>query len=159
MRTKTITGFRGFGALLCSNKPDACPNLTTTLEAREVWMNGFGSQETIAERKREQEALIQELVREASTEIARVRASTHALASLDMSEWERTQRSAHNIAARACALNLGVLASCSRELERFAGAVLTASKPAQPSALQSAAIAIEAVDLELSVLSKSERLV
>ena len=122
-------------------------------------MNDFGSQDKVAERKREQEALIQELVRQASTEIARIRARTHALASLDMSEWERTQRSAHNIAARAHALNLGVLASCSRELERFAGAVLTGSLPDQPSALQSAAIAIEAVDLELSVLSKSDRIV
>ena len=121
-------------------------------------MKDSGSQDKIAERVRELEILIEELVREASTEIARMRASTRVLESLDLTEWVRTQRSAHNISARAHALNLGVLASCSRELERFAGAVVTGSEPDRATALQSAAIAIEAVDLELSVLSKIERL-
>ena len=106
---------------------------------------------------RERETLIKELVREASAEMRRIRASTRALESLDMAEWARTQRTAHNIAARAQALNLGVLASCSRELERFAGTVVTGAEPDQATALRNAAIATEAVDHELSVLSKSER--
>jgi hypothetical protein len=121
-------------------------------------MKDFGPQDPGAERTRENLVLIQELVREAGIEMARVRASTAALEGLDRNEWERTQRLAHNIAARAQALDLGVLANCARELERFAGTIVAGEPKDQSVALQGAAIAIETIDLELSVLSKSERL-
>jgi hypothetical protein len=78
-----------------------------------------------------------------------------ALKALDTNEWGRTQRTAHNIAARAHALDQGVLASCARELERFAGAIVAGNLAEQTAALQGAEIAIEIIDLELGVLSRS----
>jgi hypothetical protein len=119
-------------------------------------MKDFGPQDQFAERTSERLALVQELVRETAVEMARIRESTAALNAQDTSDWERTQRLAHNIAARALALDLGVLASCVRELERFAGAIVTGDFTGKTVALQGAAIAIETIDLELSVLSKGE---
>jgi hypothetical protein len=89
-------------------------------------------------------------------DIARIRASTAALEAMDTNEWERTRRLAHNLAARAQALDLGVLASCARELERFGDAIVSGDREDQSGALQGAAIAIETIDLELGVLSRSD---
>lgn len=121
-------------------------------------MKDFGPHDPFAERTRDRLVLVLELVREAGVEMARIRASTAALEALDRNEWERTQRLAHNIAARAQALDLGVLASCARELQRFAGTLVTGDPNGQTVALQGAAIAIEAIDLELNVLAKNGRL-
>src|SRR5687768_11986743 len=119
-------------------------------------MKDFGPQDQFAERTSERLALVQELVQETAVEIARIRERTAALKAQDTSDWERTHRLAQSIAARALALDLGVLAGCARELERFAGAVVTGDSKDQTVALQGAAIAIETIDLELSVLSKGE---
>jgi hypothetical protein len=121
-------------------------------------MKDLGPQDSIAGRTHDREVSVQELVRETGIEMARLRASTEALEQLDRNEWERTQRLAHNIAARAQGLNLAVLASCARELERFAGAIVTGDPKGQAAALQGAAIATEAIDLELRVLAQSEGL-
>ncbi len=119
-------------------------------------MKEIGPQDKIAERTRDRLVLVQELVREAGAELTRIRQSTAALEAQDTIVWERTQRWAHNIAARAQALNLGVLASCARELERFSGAIVVGGPTGKAVTLQSAAIAIEAIDLELRALAKSE---
>jgi HPt (histidine-containing phosphotransfer) domain-containing protein len=121
-------------------------------------MKHLGPQDPLAEEKRDCLVLVQELVQEASVEMSRVRASTAALEALERNDWERIQRLAHNIAARSQALDLGVLASCAQELERFAGAIVNGDPKGQAVALQNAAIAMETVDLELSVLSNTERL-
>jgi hypothetical protein len=120
-------------------------------------MQDFGPQDNFDEQTRVRRALVAELIRDASAEMARMRESTAALEAQDSNEWERARRSAHNIAARAQALDLGILASCARELERFAGLVIAGGLQRQPAALQNAAIAIETIDLELAVLSKSDR--
>ena len=117
-------------------------------------MKDFGLQERFAERTGERVVLVQELIREAGIEIAQIRASAGALKALDRNEWERTEKLAHSIAIRAQALDLGVLATCARELERFAGAIVTGDPTGHTVALQAAAIAIETIDLELSALSK-----
>jgi hypothetical protein len=121
-------------------------------------MKEIGPQDKIAERTRDRLVLVQELVRDAGAELTRIRQSTAALEAQDTIVWERTQRWAHNIAARAQALNLGVLASCARELERFSGAIVVGGPKGKAVTLQSAAIAIEAIDLELRALAKSETL-
>jgi hypothetical protein len=121
-------------------------------------MNDFGPQDQVAKRTAERRALVQELVRETAVEVARMRERSVALEAPDPNEWERIRRTAHNIAARAQALDLGVLARCARELERFAGALVTGDRDGQTLALQGAAIAIETIDLELGVLSKGESL-
>ncbi len=121
-------------------------------------MKEIGPQDKVAERTRDRLVLVQELVREAGAELTRIRQSTAALEAQDTIAWERTQRWAHNIAARAQALNLGVLASCARELERFSGAMVAGGPQGKAVTLQSAAIAIEATDLELRALSKTETL-
>jgi HPt (histidine-containing phosphotransfer) domain-containing protein len=121
-------------------------------------MKDLEPQDPFAERIRKRLDLVQELVRETGVEMARLRASTAALEAMDKNEWERAQRLAHNIAARAQALDLGVLARCARELERFAGAIVAREPGGQTLALQGAAIAIETIDLELGVLSKAEKL-
>jgi len=121
-------------------------------------MKDFGPQDPFAERNRDRLVLVRELVREAAVEMARIRTGTPPLETLDRHGWEHSRRLAHNIAARAQALDLGVLAACARELERFAGGVALADSKDQAVALQGAAIAIETIDLEVSVLSKSERL-
>jgi hypothetical protein len=118
-------------------------------------MKDLRLQGPVAERNRDRLALIQELVREAAAEMALARSNSATSEAPDRNEWERTQRLAQNIAARAQALDLGVLASCARELERFAGAVAAGGPAGHIGALQGAAIAIETIDLELSVLSKS----
>jgi hypothetical protein len=117
-------------------------------------MNDFGPQDQFAERTPEHLALVQELVREVGVAIARVRESTAALRARDGNEWERTHQLAQAITARAQALNLGVLAGCARELERFAGAIASGDPGGHALAMQGAAIAVETIDLELSALSK-----
>jgi hypothetical protein len=118
-------------------------------------MKDFGPQDKFAERTRERQVLVQQLIREAGVKISQIRASTAAL-KMDGNEWERTEKLAHSIAARAHALDLAVLASCAWELERFAGAIAHGDPKGHTVALQGAAIAIETIDLELSVLSKRE---
>jgi HPt (histidine-containing phosphotransfer) domain-containing protein len=120
-------------------------------------MKDSGPQDQFAERNRDRLVQVQELVREVGVETARIRERTAVLEALDTDEWQRAQRWAHNIAARAQALNLGVLASCAWELERFAGDIVVGDPEGQTTALRNAAIAIETIDLELSVLSKGER--
>lgn len=120
-------------------------------------MKDFGSQDQSTERTRERLVLIRELVREVSMEIARIRASTAAWEAVNPGEWHRTERAAHNIAARAQALELAVLSSCARELERFAGAIASQDLRDPEAALQGACIALETIDLELASLSRTER--
>jgi HPt (histidine-containing phosphotransfer) domain-containing protein len=112
----------------------------------------------LTERTRDRLVPVQALVRDVGVEIARIRESTAVLAAPDTEEWGRIQRLAHSIAGRAQALNLGVLAGCARELERFAAAITAGNAKDRAGALQGAAIAIETIDLELSALSNTERL-
>jgi hypothetical protein len=121
-------------------------------------MKDFGPQDPFTEQRRQRRVLVQELVREAGVEMVRIRASTAAPEAMDKNEWDRARRLAHSIAIRARALDLAVLARCAGELERFAGAVVSGEPQGHAVALQGAAIAIETIDLELSVLSKGEGL-
>jgi hypothetical protein len=116
-------------------------------------MKDFGSHDQFAP-----QSLVQEFIRETGVEMARLRAITAALKSLDIGEWQRTRQLAHDIAARAQALDLVVLATCARELDRLAGAIVTGDPEGQAAALPNAAIAIETIDLELGILSKGEQL-
>jgi hypothetical protein len=120
-------------------------------------MKEFESHDRSTEGTRERRVQIKELVQEVAVEMSRLRASLSTSEVLDTADWERAQRFAHNLAVRAQTLKLGVLASCARELERFAGAIASSDLPAQ-SAAQGAAIAIDTIDLELGALSTSEGL-
>ena len=61
-------------------------------------------------RLRERDRLILELIEEASREIGRMRDADRRLETLDAASWQTTQHLAHNLAARASALDLPVLA-------------------------------------------------
>src|SRR5690349_11518715 len=103
-------------------------------------MKEFGTHDQFAERNLEQLVLVKELIQDAGVEMVRARALTAGSEALDISEWRRAQRLAHGLAGRAQALNLGVLARCLQELERFAGFVVSSDPQDQLAALQGAAI-------------------
>ena len=108
--------------------------------------------ETARERQRNQ--LIRELLEEARRDVARMQAVSSTLGGSDSISWRRIQNVAHNLGARAAALDLGVLQMCAQELEQFATAMLEGTSDGKNQALEAAMVAIETISLELEALQR-----
>ena len=100
----------------------------------------------------ERDRLILELIDEASREVRWMRDADCHLEAFDSASWKTTQHLAHNLAARANALNLAVLARGAQELEQFASKVLGNSRADRPSDVYAAQVAIELIEIELDTL-------
>lgn len=98
--------------------------------------------------------LVLDFVSEVREQLEGIHKNTLELEAFEAAAWERTLTVAHNIGARAQALRLGVLASCAREFENFAGLMLTGDVQSRRSAFQSAMVALETISLEIQSLSK-----
>ena len=103
----------------------------------------------------ERNALVMEFLTEVSTDLERLRAASLAPDALDSAAWRRLQTTAHNIAARAAALKLGVMQQCARELEQFSAEVIRPTDCDRSESVQGAMIALEILTLELQALKKS----
>jgi hypothetical protein len=77
------------------------------------------------------------------------------LEALDPISWDRMHNIAHNIGARANALNLGVMQSCTRELEQFAASVTRGPADERSNNVERAMVAIETLELELAELRRN----
>jgi hypothetical protein len=125
-------------------------------------MNEFRPPQAVQARLHDQ--LVLELVREVRLQLELMRAAAAALEAQDVAAWRGTNTAAHNIAARADALRLGVLRSCARELERFSAAILDGkaldgksldgAAGADAGLVQRAMVAIETLELELQALGE-----
>ena len=115
-------------------------------------MNDIGSREISAAGI--QDRLVREFVAEAREELDRMKADKPGLEALRAEVWRRTWNSAHNIAARAGALRLGVLQRCALELEHFSSAFLEGNTAEQIANLEMAMIAIATIELELALLQQ-----
>lgn len=98
--------------------------------------------------------LLDEFLSDATLDVDSMRTSLAALEAGDGATWTRVQTLAHNLGARAHALNLRVLIACSRELElltedRLAGA------PIDGFFMQCVASAIETLELEIASLTRA----
>lgn len=104
-----------------------------------------------AEAARKQE--VRAYLAEADRDVAALRGLTVLLETGDLDAWKRVQNSAHNLAARANTLRLGVLNAAARELtdlteERLAGRGL------DPFLLQCALAAIDTLGIEIETLRR-----
>jgi hypothetical protein len=102
----------------------------------------------------ERNALVVEFLTELSGDLERLRSGSKEPDALDSATWRRLQTTAHNIAARAEALKLGVLQQCARELEQFAVEVLKPTDSSKSESIHGAMIALEILELELQALKK-----
>jgi hypothetical protein len=104
---------------------------------------------------RKQKVLVMELITEASRDLKLMRDGDGGFAAFDPVAWRKIQNTAHNIAARAAELRLGVLQLCARELEQFAAEILRPTDSDKSESVQGAVIALEMLDLELLALKRS----
>ena len=105
-----------------------------------------------AARERRRNQLIRELLEDACHDVARRQAVPSTLGGSDSISWRRIQNVAHNLGARAAALDLGVLQMCAQELEQFATVMLEDTSDGKDRALEAAMVAIETISLELEAL-------
>src|SRR4051812_5963635 len=106
-------------------------------------------------RDRIQAQLVGELVREARGELdGMLSAGLHA-GSIAAPDWRRVQLAAHNIAARAAALRLGVLELCAREFEQLAAGLATGDGAERSARVEAALVALETIGLELDSLHRN----
>src|SRR3954453_14008050 len=105
-------------------------------------------------RDRVQAQLLGELVREARGELEGLRSAGLHAGSIAAPDWHRVQLAAHNIAARAAALRLGVLELCARELEQLAAALATGDGAERSARTEAALVALETIGLELDSLHR-----
>jgi uncharacterized protein with beta-barrel porin domain len=103
-------------------------------------------------RLQEHDRLVFELVGEASQEIETLRAANARLQALDVMAWRKLQNSAHNLAARAGALKLGVMQKSAQELEQFAAEVLSGDGTNHTRNLYAVQVAIETIAREVAEL-------
>jgi hypothetical protein len=92
-----------------------------------------------------------EFLADATRDLQRTRALAVRLESGDRAAWAEVQNLAHNMAARAAALKLGLLDACARELENLADEHL-AGAPLDGFLLHCLASALETVALEIESL-------
>jgi hypothetical protein len=100
------------------------------------------------------ERQVREFLDDATRDLQRMRGLAARLESDDGAAWTEVQNLAHNVAARAAALKLGVLDACSRELENLADEHL-AGAPLDAFLLQCLASALETVALEIESLKRA----
>jgi hypothetical protein len=105
-------------------------------------MSDSEDRETARVQSRDQR--VREFLAEAARDIERMRAAVVAAAGEpDSTSWRRFENVAHNLGARAGALQLGVLQMCARELEQFVMA----------KSMDGVMVAVETISLELNALT------
>ena len=102
----------------------------------------------------ERERLILEFIDIAQRDVELMRSASGDLDRLDLMSWRRVELTAHNLAARAGALKLGVLERAALELEQFALAVLSNDNQEKSKSVDSGQVAIETIALELQALQQ-----
>jgi hypothetical protein len=100
------------------------------------------------------ERQVREFLDDATRDLQRMRGLGARLESGDHAAWGEVQNLAHNVAARAAVLKLGLLDVCARELENLADEHL-AGAPLDAFALQCLASAFETVALEIEALKRA----
>jgi hypothetical protein len=97
------------------------------------------------------ERSVREFLDDATRDLQRMRALAAQLETGDAEAWNELRNLAHNVAARAITLKLGVLGSCARELESLADEWL-AGAPLDAFFVQCTSSALETVALEIETL-------
>jgi HPt (histidine-containing phosphotransfer) domain-containing protein len=106
-----------------------------------------------AERERHRQVL-DEFLSDATRDVELMRARVADLDAGDATAWAHVQNTAHNLAARAMALKLGVLNACARELEQLTNERHNGA-PLDRFFLQCVASAIETLWLEIGMLKQA----
>ena len=96
---------------------------------------------------------VREFLDDATRDLQRMRAVAAQLETGDAAAWSEVRTLAHNLAARAMALKLGVLGSCARELEGLADERI-AGAPLDAFFVQCTSSALETVALEIETLKR-----
>lgn len=96
---------------------------------------------------------LQEFLRDTSRDVERMRSIAIEIEAGEVAGWPHLRNLAHNIAARANSLKLGVMNATGRELERLADEQLAATS-ADAFLLQCANSAIDTLALEVDTLKK-----
>ena len=107
-----------------------------------------------AAEKERQRQMLDEFLSDATRDVERMRALIAELEAGDGTAWGRVQNTAHNLAARAMALKLGVLNACARELEQLTNERLNGA-PLDKFFMQCVASAIETLALEIAALKQA----
>jgi hypothetical protein len=97
--------------------------------------------------------LLLEFLGDAARDLERMRIIAIEIEAGEVSGWNQLRNLAHNIAARAGSLKLGVLNATARELERLADEQLAGTAP-DHFLLQCAHSAIDTLALEMETLKK-----
>jgi hypothetical protein len=115
-------------------------------------MTDLRERETV-ERERQRHQL-EEFLGDATRDVGRMRGLVAELEAGDPAAWARVQNLAHNLAARAQALRLGVMTAAARELERFADEHQNGA-PLDDFFVQCVGSAIETLALEIAALKRA----
>jgi hypothetical protein len=107
-----------------------------------------------AAEKERQRQMLDEFLGDATRDLERMRGLIPALEAGDATAWGRVQNTAHNLAARAMALKLGVLNECARELEQFTNEHQNGA-PRDKFFMQCVGSAIETLALEIGTLKQA----
>jgi hypothetical protein len=99
------------------------------------------------------ERQVREFLDDATRDLQRTRGLAVRLEANDAAAWGEVQNLAHNIAARAFTLKLGLLNACARELENLADENL-AGAPVDAFFMQCTSSAIETIALEVEALKR-----
>lgn len=99
------------------------------------------------------ERQVREFLDDATRDLQRMRGIAACLEANDAVAWGEVQNLAHNIAARASTLKLGLLNACARELENLVDENL-AGAPVDAFFVQCTSSAIETIALEIAVLKR-----
>jgi hypothetical protein len=94
------------------------------------------------------ERIVREFLEDATRDLQRMRGLTARLEAADAIAWTELGNLAHNLAARAAALKLGVLNACARELENLADEHL-AGAALDAFFIQCVASGLETIALEI----------
>jgi hypothetical protein len=99
------------------------------------------------------ERQVREFLDDATRDLQRMRGLAVRLEANDAVAWEEIRNLAHNIAARASTLRLGLLNTCARELENLADENL-AGATVDAFFMQCASSGIETIALEVEALKR-----
>jgi HPt (histidine-containing phosphotransfer) domain-containing protein len=96
---------------------------------------------------------VREFLEDATRDLQRMRGLAVRLEASHSVAWSEVQNLAHNLAARAATLKLGLLNACARELESLADEKLSGT-PADAFMMQCVSSAIETIALEIEALKR-----
>lgn len=96
---------------------------------------------------------VREFLDDATRDLQRMRALAAQLEAGDAGAWSEVRNLAHNLAARAITMKLGVLGSCARELEGLADEQI-AGAPLDAFFVQCTSSALETIALEIETLKR-----